>query len=99
MSWRLREPTCPGVVIGHCDAHCHDDEEKDLEYYLPILDRGAYVEFDLIGWVGEWPGCPTDDIRARRLASLVRLGAPGPVAGGHRYLPSFPPAGQWREGV
>ena len=62
------------VVIGHCDAHYHDDEEKDLEYYLPILDRGAYVEFDLIGWVDEWPGCPTDEIRARRLASMVRLG-------------------------
>ncbi|MCY3777062.1 MAG: hypothetical protein OXH11_13895 [Candidatus Aminicenantes bacterium] len=62
------------VVIGHCDAHYHDDEERDLEYYLPILDRGAYVEFDLIGWIDEWPGCPTDEIRALRLASLVRLG-------------------------
>lgn len=62
------------VVIGHCDAHYHDDEERDLEYYVPMLERGAYVEFDLIGWVDEWPGCPTDEIRARRLASLVRLG-------------------------
>ena len=62
------------VVIGHCDAHYHDDEEKDLEYYVPMLQRGAYVEFDLIGWVDEWPGCPTDEIRADRLASLVRSG-------------------------
>ena len=62
------------VVIGHCDTLTHDDEHFDLDYYLPILQRGAYVQFDLIGWNQEWPGIATDDIRARRLAALVRMG-------------------------
>jgi phosphotriesterase-related protein len=38
------------VVIGHCDAHVHDDIALDLAYYLPILQRGAYCQFDMIGW-------------------------------------------------
>lgn len=62
------------VVIGHCDAHAHVEEERDMEYYLPILDRGAYVEFDLIGWNHEWPGSMTDQVRGQRLASLIRQG-------------------------
>jgi phosphotriesterase-related protein len=62
------------VVIGHCDAHGQSEEERDMEYYLPILDRGAYVEFDLIGGSHSWPGCMTDELRAHRLASLIRQG-------------------------
>ena len=62
------------VAIGHCDAHGHDDEKIDLEYYLPILQRGAYVQFDLIGWNREWSGIPNDDLRARRLATLIARG-------------------------
>jgi len=62
------------VVIGHCDTHAHFEEERDMAYYLPILDRGAYVEFDLIGWNHEWPGSMTDEVRAHRLASLIRQG-------------------------
>ena len=62
------------VVIGHCDAHILDEEEEDLAYYLPILDRGAYLEFDLISWNREWPGGMTDEERAQRLATLIRLG-------------------------
>ena len=58
------------VVIGHCDAHWHKDMEKDMEYYLPILERGAYCGFDLIGWK-EWM---PDDIRAERVAALIELG-------------------------
>ena len=58
------------VVIGHCDAHWHEHPEKDMEYYLPILERGAYCQFDLIGWSELAP----DDIRADRLAALVELG-------------------------
>ena len=58
------------VVIGHCDAHWHEDMEHDLQYYLPILERGAYCQFDLIGWTE----LATDEIRADRIAALVRLG-------------------------
>jgi len=58
------------VVIGHCDAHWHEDIELDLSYYLPILERGAYCQFDLIGWTELAP----DDIRAERIAALVKLG-------------------------
>jgi phosphotriesterase-related protein len=58
------------VVIGHCDAHWHQDPEKDMEYYLPILERGAYCGFDLIGWKEWMPG----DIRAERIAALIELG-------------------------
>lgn len=58
------------VVIGHCDAHWHDDAEKDMEYYLPILKRGACCEFDLIGWTE----LVSDEIRADRIAALIRLG-------------------------
>lgn len=62
------------VVIGHCDAHGHEDEECDLEYYRPILQRGAYLQFDLISWNHEWPGGLTDPVRAQRLARLIEMG-------------------------
>jgi phosphotriesterase-related protein len=58
------------VVIGHCDAHVHDDIALDLAYYLPILQRGAYCQFDMIGWEMLAP----DEARAERIAALVRLG-------------------------
>jgi predicted metal-dependent phosphotriesterase family hydrolase len=58
------------VAIGHCDAHWHADPDRDLDYYLPILERGAFCSFDLIGW-GE---LAPDEVRAERIAVLVRLG-------------------------
>ena len=58
------------VAIGHCDAHWHADPDRDLDYYLPILERGAFCSFDLIGWSELAP----DEIRAERIAALVRLG-------------------------
>jgi phosphotriesterase-related protein len=58
------------VAIGHCDAHWHAEPEQDLAYYLPILARGAFCSFDLIGWEELAP----DDVRAVRVAALVRLG-------------------------
>ena len=58
------------VVIGHCDAHWHQDIEKDLAYYLPILQRGAYCGFDMIGWSEITP----ETIRAERIAALIELG-------------------------
>jgi phosphotriesterase-related protein len=58
------------VAIGHCDAQWHDDLEKDLEYYLTILKRGALCSFDLIGWTELMP----DERRAERIAALVALG-------------------------
>lgn len=57
------------VIIGHCDAHCLD-LEQDLAYYLPILERGAYCQFDLIGW----EELASDAIRAERIAALVGMG-------------------------
>jgi phosphotriesterase-related protein len=65
------------IVIGHCDTYGGADEGSDLEYYLSILGRGAYVQFDLIGWNSEWPGIATDALRARRVATLVRMGHAG----------------------
>jgi phosphotriesterase-related protein len=58
------------VAIGHCDAHWHEDPERDLDYYLPILKRGAYCSFDMIGWDEFMP----DELRAQRIAALVELG-------------------------
>jgi phosphotriesterase-related protein len=58
------------VVIGHCDAHWHEDPGKDMEYYLPILKRGAYCQFDMVGWEELAP----DAVRAERLAALISLG-------------------------
>jgi phosphotriesterase-related protein len=58
------------VAIGHCDAHWHADATTDLDYYLPILERGAFCSFDLIGWEELAP----DEVRAERIATLVRLG-------------------------
>ena len=58
------------VAIGHCDAHWHADPDQDLNYYLPILERGAFCSFDLIGWSALAP----DDVRAERIAALVRRG-------------------------
>lgn len=58
------------VAIGHCDAHWHERPELDLAYYLPILNRGAFCEFDLIGWTELMP----DDVRAERITSLVKMG-------------------------
>jgi len=58
------------VAIGHCAAHWHADPERDLDYYLPILARGAFCSFDLIGW-GE---LAPDEVRAERIAALARLG-------------------------
>ncbi len=62
------------VVIGHCDTYGHEDEAEDMRYYHPILERGAVVEFDLIGWEAEWPGAMTDDLRAGRLSALIDQG-------------------------
>jgi phosphotriesterase-related protein len=58
------------VIIGHCDAHWHEDPQQDYSYYLPILERGACCEFDLIGWTELAP----DEIRADRLAALLQMG-------------------------
>jgi phosphotriesterase-related protein len=58
------------VIIGHCDAHWHEDPQQDFAYYLPILERGACCEFDLIGWTELAP----DDVRADRVAALVARG-------------------------
>jgi len=58
------------VAIGHCDAHWHHEAERDMSYYVPILERGAYCAFDLIGWEELAP----DEIRAKRIAALVALG-------------------------
>ncbi len=58
------------VIIGHCDAHWHPDKKLDLDYYLPILERGACCQFDMIGWTELAP----DDIRADRVAELISLG-------------------------
>jgi phosphotriesterase-related protein len=61
----------PGrVAIGHCDAHWSADPDRDLDYYLPILKRGAFCSFDLIGWTELAP----DEVRAERIAALARLG-------------------------
>jgi phosphotriesterase-related protein len=58
------------VAIGHCDAQWHSDAERDLAYYLPILEQGAFCAFDLVGWNDLMP----DELRAQRIASLVQMG-------------------------
>ena len=58
------------IAIGHCDAHWHPEADKDMAYYLPILERGAFCAFDLIGWSELMP----DEIRAERVAALVQMG-------------------------
>ncbi len=63
------------VVIGHCDAHWHTDIDLDLDYCLPILARGAYCQFDMIGWTE----LAADTTRADRIAALMALGHAGKV--------------------
>ncbi|MFN0170750.1 MAG: phosphotriesterase [Bryobacteraceae bacterium] len=58
------------VVIGHCDACLHEDPQRDFEYWLAILEQGAYCQFDMIGWTE----LADDGLRAQRLASLVEMG-------------------------
>lgn len=58
------------VAIGHCDAHRHDDIELDLVYCREIIRRGAFCQYDLIGWTQ----LSSDDDRADRLAALIREG-------------------------
>ena len=58
------------VAIGHCDAHWHQYQDTDLNYYLSILKRGAFCQFDLIGWTELAP----DEIRADRITALVNMG-------------------------
>lgn len=59
------------IVVGHCDAHVHDDPELDFDYYHRLLAGGAMLEFDLFGW-GDvfYP----DEHRISRIAGLVREG-------------------------
>ena len=61
------------VIIGHCDAHLHDDESLDLDYYEALLSLGVYLEFDLFGWEELAP----DALRARRIATLCAAGNAG----------------------
>ncbi len=61
------------VVIGHCDAQWHEDIERDLAYYLPIVEKGACCEFDLLGWEELMP----DSARAERMVALLRRGFSG----------------------
>lgn len=58
------------ACIGHCGATMSGSVEGDLAYYLPILDRGAFCGFDLIGWSEFMP----DEVRADRIARLVARG-------------------------
>jgi predicted metal-dependent phosphotriesterase family hydrolase len=58
------------VAIGHCDAQYLPDLARDLEYYVSILERGAFCGFDMIGWTELLP----DARRAERIAALVQLG-------------------------
>lgn len=58
------------VVIGHCDAHWHEEMQRDMDYYLAILGRGACCEFDMVGWSDLVP----DDARADRVAALAAMG-------------------------
>ena len=60
------------VIIGHCDAHLHDDEALDLEYYEALLSLGVCLEFDLFGWEELAP----DALRAQRIATLCAPGTP-----------------------
>jgi phosphotriesterase-related protein len=61
------------AAIGHCDAHWHADIENDMAYYLPVLSRGAFCAFDLIGWTE----LMSDELRAERVAALARMGYAG----------------------
>lgn len=61
------------VVVGHCDAHYHEDLNADMDYYHTLLNEGVAVEFDLFGWEELMP----DEQRYRRLAHLVDEGYAG----------------------
>ncbi len=63
------------VAIGHCDVCWHPQSDKDMDYYLPILERGAFCAFDLVGWTELMP----DEVRAERIASLVQMGYVGQI--------------------
>jgi predicted metal-dependent phosphotriesterase family hydrolase len=59
------------VIIGHCDAMAHaNDLAKDMEYFHQLLNRGAWLEFDMFGWEELIP----DELRFERVAALVKEG-------------------------
>jgi phosphotriesterase-related protein len=58
----LEEGVDPGrVVIGHADSY------PDLDHYLAILERGANLEFDLLGN----RFTPMDEAREPRIIELL----------------------------
>lgn len=60
----------PGrVVVGHC---C---ESTDLAYLRGLVERGAFIGFDRIGW----EHLQSDEIRADNLATLIREGWGGSI--------------------
>ncbi len=58
------------VIVGHADLLWHRNIQKDLDYYQEILDAGAYLEFDLIGWEGFSPEAE----KIKRLCLLLEKG-------------------------
>ena len=54
------------VVIGHCDRA----RPTDLDYYMKIIERGAWVEFDLLREPSDWEL----DTRVRLVTSLLAAG-------------------------
>lgn len=63
------------VIVGHCDAHLHEDAAIDHAYYDQLLGFGATLEFDLFGWEELGP----DRIRFQRIAELCERGSQGRV--------------------
>ena len=62
--------TMDRVVVGHCDAHLHEDGTLDHDYYGELLRFGAVLEFDLFGWTE----LGSDAMRYQRIAELCAGG-------------------------
>jgi len=72
-------------VVEDVGAHlakvvlCHmGPSGEDLDYQRALLDRGAWVQYDMLGmevfYADQGVQCPSDDQNAAHVARLVRLG-------------------------
>ncbi|HEV8534612.1 MAG TPA: hypothetical protein VGR87_02680 [Candidatus Limnocylindria bacterium] len=74
------------VVIGHCDSHPY------LDYYLRILDRGAWLSFDNIGsatTLGHAPAGKHHDRLADLIVKLIERGFANRILLSHDVCESF----------
>lgn len=58
------------VIVCHGDVVWDEDVNKDMDYYQGILDSGAFLSFDAIGWKDAMP----EEEKIVRICALLEKG-------------------------